>query len=161
MSEILRHPTPDDGADVWQLVRDTGVLDVNSLYAYAMWFRHFAGTCVVAEDGGEIVGFVTGYRLPEQPEAIFIWQVGVRSNHRGRGLASRLLRWVVHSQPDAHMLHTTITPSNTASRRLFRSLARHLDTDCQVGPGLSASQLGGTHESEELFRIGPFHQENP
>ena len=158
MSElVLRHPTVDDGLPVWRLVRDGGVLDLNSSYAYCATFRHFPRTCVVAEDDGAIAGFVTGYRIPERPDVLFVWQVGVAPTHRGRGLATQLLRWLV-TGTEARWLETTITPSNQASQHLFRGLARRLETGCEVSPGLSSVQLGSDHEAEELYRIGPFHR---
>ena len=150
----LRPPTPDDGLGAHQLVVDSGVLDVNSTYAYVATFRHFAGTCVVADDDGALAGFVTGYRLPDRPDVLFVWQVGVAASHRGQGLATRMLRHLVAAD-EVRWLETTITPSNAASRALFRGLARGLRTDLSVRPLFSADQLGEGHEPEELFRIGP------
>jgi len=160
MSIALRHPTADDGLAVHQLVIDTGVLDVNSSYAYVAHLHHFASSCVVAVLDGRIVGFVTGYLLPEQPDTLFVWQVGVSSAARGKGLAKRMLRWLLAAQPGATWLHTTVTPDNTASIALFHSLARSVQAELEVVDGFSTAQLGGGHLPENLFRIGPISQEN-
>lgn len=156
----LRHPTIDDGQAIWELVRATGVLDVNSVYAYVSICRHFADTGVVAVDGDAIVGFVTAYRKPAEPAVLFVWQVAVAEAGRGQGLATRMLAWLL-TEPGCtyvHHIETTVTPSNDPSRRLFESIARALDTDCRVAPCFSADQLGQGHEPEELFRIGPFER---
>ncbi|MDN5863155.1 MAG: L-2,4-diaminobutyric acid acetyltransferase, partial [Salinisphaera sp.] len=60
---ILRFPTLDDGAAIWQLVRDTGVLDENSAYASLLVAEHFAATSVVAEAeaAGAVIGFISAY----------------------------------------------------------------------------------------------------
>src|SRR5699024_502549 len=54
--ETLRAPTLDDGADVWTLIKETGVLDLNSSYSYLMWCTNFSDTSVVIETDDEIVG---------------------------------------------------------------------------------------------------------
>lgn len=156
MSLTLRNPTVEDGAPIHALVAATGVLDVNSLYAYLAVCAHHGATSVVAEEDGVLLGFVTAYRLPERPDTLFVWQVGVDERARGRGLATQMLRWLVEGLGVEH-LETTITPSNTASRRLFRGLADKLGAGCEVRDGFPSSLFTGTgHEPEELFRLGPF-----
>ena len=157
MSDItLRPATVDDGLAVHKLVVDTGVLDENSVYAYCAVFRHFPGASVVACRGDDIVGFVMGHPLPERPDHYFLWQVGVSEAARGVGLATRLLGWVVDNVSGTRFIETTITPDNTASRRLFRGFAAKRSTDIASSPGLSAAQLGPGHLPEELFLLGPF-----
>ncbi|MGD2116620.1 MAG: GNAT family N-acetyltransferase, partial [Acidobacteriota bacterium] len=78
----IRAATPEDGGAIWRLVKDSRVLDVNSSYAYLLWCKHFGHTSVVAELDGEPAGFVTGFRPPEHPEVIFVWQVAVAAAAR-------------------------------------------------------------------------------
>lgn len=155
----FRAATLADAREMWQLVRDSGVLDENSRYCYLLLCRDFGQTCVVACRGATIVGFVTAYRPPTHPETVFVWQIGVAEAARGQGLAKRLLRTLV-SLPaciDVRFLEATVTPSNTASRRLFQSFAKSLDVPCVVAEGFTADAFGGgDHEAEDLFRIGPF-----
>jgi L-2,4-diaminobutyric acid acetyltransferase len=157
MSARLRHPTPGDAPAVWRLVQDSGVLDPNSAYAYVVLFSHFPTTCAVAEREGQVVGFVTGYRIPARPAVHFVWQVGVREDHRGLGLATDMLLWLLGdgAPTPVHALEATVTPSNQASRRLFFGLARALQSSCVVRPGFPPELLGEGHEPEELFCIGP------
>src|SRR3546814_20772399 len=62
------------------------ILDTNSLYCNLLQCTHFAETCVLAERDGEISGWISGYRLVHDPEAMFVWQVAVHERARGRGL---------------------------------------------------------------------------
>jgi L-2,4-diaminobutyric acid acetyltransferase len=71
----LREPTSEDGAAVWQLIKDCAPLDRNSLYCNLLQCDHFASTCVAAELDGDIVGWVSGYIVPDSPDTLFIWQV--------------------------------------------------------------------------------------
>lgn len=161
MPEIqLREPNVGDAAGILQLVRCCGPLDVNSQYLYLLLCHHFAQTCAVAESGGVVVGFVSAYRPPADPETLFIWQVAVAAEARGQRLASRLIEQVL-SRPvcaDVRWLEATISPSNQPSRALFQSLTRQLRTECHVSPLFSEHVLSGAeaHEQEDLYRIGPF-----
>ncbi|RFA31076.1 diaminobutyrate acetyltransferase [Alkalilimnicola ehrlichii] len=166
MNETItfRNPTIDDGAAIWKVVKDSGVLDLNSAYLYLLLSKDFAETCAVAEMNGEIVGFITGYRPPGRESVIFVWQIGVDASARGKGLGKRLVSYLLRSQGarGASILETTISPSNDASRALFRGIARDLGVPCEVRPCFAASQFPGTgHEDEELFRIGPYDLSQP
>ncbi len=159
----LRQPTIADGGGMWRVVKESGVLDLNSSYLYLLMARDFARTCVVAEIAGDVVGFVTGYRRPDRPEAAFLWQVGVLPRAQGLGLGKRLVAAFLRAPgcQDATILETTITPDNAASRALFRAIARDLGTGCEVGPCFRAADFPEAgHEDEELFEIGPYSREN-
>jgi len=155
----LRPATVQDGAGMWEVARDTETLDLNSSYLYLLLARDFADTCVIAEHQGKVIGFASGYRRPRHPEVIFLWQVGIHPAWQGQGLGKRLVGAFLR-QPGADrasMLETTITPSNEPSRGLFESIARELDTDCQVSTCFAADDFPDAgHSAENLFRIGPY-----
>src|SRR5699024_11825128 len=77
-------PTKDDGAEVWELIKHTGVLDLNSSYSYLMWCEIFSETSIVVEREGNTVGFISGFIHPDQPDTLFIWQVAVDASERGK-----------------------------------------------------------------------------
>lgn len=153
-------PEVEHGAAMWQLVCDTGVLDVNSSYLYLMMCRYFGQTCLVAREAGQTLGFVMGFVPPESPETYFVWQIGVAAAARGRGLATRLLQEVLKLPAcrEVHFVETTITPSNQASRRLFKGLARRLGAELEIQTCFEVPHFPPltAHEAEELFLIGPF-----
>lgn len=159
MSEItIRRPVAADGAAVWRLARDLDSLETNSAYAYLLLCRDFGDSSRVALEGDRLLGFVVGYRPPRRPETVFVWQVGVHPEARGRGLAGRLLRELVRGPGSAGVtcLEATVTPDNEASRALFRSFARAVDAPCEIDPCFQPGDFPEPHEAEELFRIGPF-----
>lgn len=160
----FRHPTVADGAGMWDLVRECGVLDVNSCYAYLLICRDFSATSLVATqpdvltDGGheELLGFVTAYRPPARPSVLFVWQIGVSPAARNRGIAKSLLRELIGSEScrGIDSIEATIAPSNRASRRLFHSLAEELQGELRVAPGFASADFGSApHEPEETVRI--------
>lgn len=147
-------PTADDGPAMWRVAAGTGVLDVNSRYAYALWGRDFADTSIVARLDGEVVGFVTGYRRPSEPGVLFVWQVAVDEAVRGRGVAATLLDELVARVGCTHV-ETTITADNAASAALFGAFARRHGAAAERGELFGRDVLGDAHDAELLHRIGP------
>lgn len=158
---VYRMPTEKDGAEVWRLIKKTGVLDLNSSYTYLMWSAFFDKTSIVVEMDDQIVGFISGFIQPNNPNALFVWQVAVDASQQGKGLASRMLQMILHREScrNIRYLEATVSPSNKASQALFQKLARDLKTKCHVSEFFTESQFPGKgHEEELLFKIGPFHQ---
>jgi L-2,4-diaminobutyric acid acetyltransferase len=158
----LREPVPADAVGVTRLIRRTGPLDDNSHYAYLLLCHHFNETCAVAESSEGLVGFVSAYRPPRQPDTVFVWQIAVAEEARGQGLAMALLEEILSREAcaDVRYLEATVSPSNKASQALFRSLARRRETDCVVTELFPEELFAGAeqHEAEELYRIGPFRK---
>lgn len=138
------------------MARDSRTLDVNASYAYLLWCRDFASTSLVATVDGSPAGFVTGYRRPDRPETLMVWQVAVDEKHRGERVASRLLDDLVDGlDGPVSWLETTITADNEASIRLFGAFARSRGAEVAREPLFESSLFPDGHESELLFRIGP------
>ena len=55
-----------------------------------LFFEHFRETSFVAEEDGELVGFLNGFLSQTFPDEAYIHFVGVRPDRRGSGLASDL-----------------------------------------------------------------------
>lgn len=153
---LLRQPTIDDGADMWRVARDSIRLDLNTPYAYILWARDFHATSLVLEVDGTVGGFVTGYRRPEEPTTLMIWQVAVDEEFRGRGLAGELLDEVVR-RTGVYSLETTITADNGASQRLFASFAERHGAQHSVSDLFTEEHFpsGKDWDAELLHRITP------
>lgn len=155
----LRLPTKDDGYRLSQLVDQCPPLDPNSIYCNLLQCSHFAETGIAAEMDGDLVGFISGYIPPRQPDTIFIWQVAVHEKGRGQGLAKRMLKAIAGGDAcrDVTHMETTITADNEASWALFRSFARDLGAEVTDHEHFEKeAHFGGHHDSEYLLRIGPF-----
>lgn len=155
---VLRKPTDADGASMWRLARDSGVLDLNSPYAYLMFARFFEDTCVIAESGSEAVGFVTAFVPPDNPDIIFIWQIGVSEACRGQGIAKQMIHELLRRKEckSARFLEATVSPSNKASKALFTRMAKEFRTNCEISECFPTRLFpGGAHEAEWTYRIGP------
>ncbi|MBS3805219.1 MAG: diaminobutyrate acetyltransferase [Oleiphilaceae bacterium] len=154
----LRVPHKDDGYRLHQLVAQCPPLDENSIYCNLLQCSHFAETGVAAEKNGDLVGFISGYIPPRQPDTIFVWQVAVHEKGRGQGLAKRMLNEIVARDACSDVTHmeTTITEDNQASWALFRSFARDRGAELTHREFFEKdTHFGGEHDSEYLLRIGP------
>jgi len=147
----IRPTTAADGAEMWHLARGGG-LDLNSSYAYLLYARDFADTCRVATVDGNVVGFVMAHRPPGRPRSVFVWQVGVSSAARGRGVAGRMIEDLLDTL-DVDTLEATVTESNGASRALFGSIARNHGSEVVWHDFIRTEDFPDGHEAEPLLQI--------
>lgn len=156
----LRTPRSTDGMAIHSLVERCKPLDENSLYCNLLQASHFRDTSVVAEGpDGELLGFISGYLLPERDDTLFVWQVAVSADARGMGLGKKMLRKLVERNPEQAIsyLHTTVTPDNEASWGMFRSFAKDLDAPLETTVMFASDvHFRGEHDDEVLLQIGPF-----
>lgn len=154
---VYRSATPADGGEMWRFVREAGVLELNPSYAYILMSQHFGNTCLVAEAEGRMVGFVLAYVPPRQPDTIFVWQIGVAREVRGRGVGLHLLRQLLALDGcrNVRYLEASVTPTNKPSQNLFRAFARKWGVACRRLPFFPREFFPDAHEPEYLYRIGP------
>ncbi|MBB2891328.1 diaminobutyrate acetyltransferase [Flexivirga oryzae] len=152
---VVRPPEPSDGAQMWALARDGGELDLNSSYAYLLMARDFATTCRIAMSDNEIVGYVLGFRPPERPSHLFVWQVAVRGDQRGRGVARRMIGHLLETTESIDALEATVEETNSASRALFGSIARQHDAELTWSEGIPSAHFPDGHAGEPMLRIAP------
>jgi L-2,4-diaminobutyric acid acetyltransferase len=157
----LRPPVAADGYPLNKLVAASPPLDTNSVYCNLLQTSQFAETSVAACHKGELVGYISAYIPPSEPDTLFVWQVVVAEQARGQGLAKRMLRYLVDLPACAKLssLTTTITQDNKASWALFESLGR----DFGAAPTNSLlferdTHFAGQHDGEYLVRIAPLPQ---
>lgn len=154
---VLRTPRMEDGADIWRLIRSCGPLDENSLYCNLLQCDHFGDTCVVAErDDGTIVGWVSAYLLPDDPETLFIWQVAVDKRAQGAGLGKRMLNELLERDACAGVaaIKTTITSDNAASWGLFSSFTAANGGKMRREPHFRKHvHFEGEHDTEHMLTI--------
>lgn len=153
----FRKPKVSDGVRLWEIARDSKVLDLNSSYAYLLWCQDYAQTSVVAEVDDKVVGFVTGYLRPQLPDAVMVWQVAVDADQRGLGLAGKMLSQLMDRLEPRGIssLHTTISPDNTASQALFAGLAERRGMDFSREDLFSPTDFPDDHEPEDLYIVAP------
>ena len=155
---VFNQPDVKDGMLVHDLIQQCPPLDTNSSYCNLLQCSHFAETCITAKKNNQLIGFISGYRLPNQPSTLFIWQVAVSTSARGCGLASQMLLQLL-ARPSCQgvtQIETTITSNNEGSWALFTKLAKQLGAPLTRHNHFDRdTHFAGQHASELLARIGP------
>ena len=153
----FRQPVLSDGHAIYQLIKSCPPLDLNSSYLYFLQASHFSDTCLVAEQNGQIVGFISAYYQPDNLQSFFVWQVAIAESARGQGLAKAMLLALLKRQPNDSIitqLTCTISPSNKASQGLFRSFADVHGLTINSLPFIKDIHFGDeNHEAEDLYVI--------
>jgi len=157
----LQIPELTDGHSVHRLIERCPPLDTNSAYCNLLQCGHFAQTSVIAKSDSAVVGFISGYLLPDKPDTLFVWQVAIDATARGEGLATKMLDRLLTRPTLSHVkfLETTITDDNQASWALFTRFAQRKNVElCKSEYLDKTTHFSDEHDSESLVRLGPFNQ---
>ena len=161
----IKNPDSDNGYQISELIKNSPPLDLNSTYLYFIQSHYFNKTCAIAvNEIDRVIGFVSGFQDPRKKDTLFIWQVAISKDARGNGLASKLIHFILQEHPHMQFIETTITKDNTSSISLFNKISQELNTNIIEEPFLDKTKhFLNQHDSENLFRIGPFKilKENP
>lgn len=155
----LRKPTAEDGPAVSELVSACPPLDENSCYCHLLQCTDFSDTCSLAEANDQPVGWVSGYLPPREPSTLFIWQVAVHPAARGLSLGKQMILDILRRRicVGIDRLKTTVTPDNSASRGMFRSLSKTLDGSHHEEVHFERERhFDSRHNSEHLITIADF-----
>jgi L-2,4-diaminobutyric acid acetyltransferase len=156
---VIRKPEKSDAIEIYDLVKNSKVLDLNSEYLYLLQSTHFSPTSSVALYENKIIGFVSGYLIPEQVNDLFVWQVAVDEKFRGNDIARRLIMNIVKRDSlNIHNIQTTVSPSNNSSLRVFKKVADELGTKIEGSKFFESNDFKDSHEEEVLYKIGPFNK---
>ncbi len=154
-------PSREDGWAVSQLISASPPLDTNSVYCNLLQCHHFAGTSVAVRLDGDLVGFVSGYLIPDKPDTLFVWQVAVAEKARGHGVASQMIAHILNREAcqAVRYIETTITAANEASWALFGRVAeRYGAPQSSADLFIRDQHFSGQHDTERLVTIGPLRR---
>src|SRR5437773_3794592 len=120
----IRNAEPSDYDRVSPIVDDWwGGRQMRALLP-RLFFEHFRETSFVAEEDGELVGFLNGFLSQTFPNEAYIHFVGVRPDRRGSGLARELYErfFAVARAHERSLVRCVTAPANEASLAFHRAL---------------------------------------
>jgi ribosomal protein S18 acetylase RimI-like enzyme len=119
---ILRHAEPDDHARVVAVVDDWWGGRAMADMLPHLFFVHFRDTSFVAEEDGELAGFLCGFRSQTFADEAYVHFVGVNPAFRGRGVGRRLYERFYAAIAPRRVVRCVTSPVNEASVAFHTSL---------------------------------------
>lgn len=119
-----------------------------------LFFVHFQSTSFVAEQDGQIAGFVTGFVSQTFLDEAYIHFVGVNPNYRKSGIARALYDKFFEAVSDAGIrtVRCVTSPVNKASIAFHRSLGFSIKEGGKLMDGVSVFEdYDGPGEDRVLF----------
>ena len=137
--------------DLQTIINEIGNLDKYSSYLYLLLSRYFPGSCLVALENNNIVGFVTSFTTKN---TLFIWQIGVRKDYKRLGIASQLLHKLIKGLNNIQNIEFTISSSNVSSLHLFQKFSTYLNSKMIKIDSFSSNLFAEkSHEEEDIYSI--------
>jgi ribosomal protein S18 acetylase RimI-like enzyme len=90
ISTLVRNAFPDDFIEVNNKSKEWADLVIEREFIYHVFIDHFKSTCFIAEDRGEMIGYLLGYRSQTHPELAVIHLIQVAPRLRGNGVGRRM-----------------------------------------------------------------------
>lgn len=123
MNQItIRNACGADSALLRSLAAACGTLDVHTPYTYWVACQYHGSSIFILEDAGTPVGYLMAL---DNPDCVFLWQIGILASYRGKGLSQLLYERVMDFASAAQKpLQVTIAPENKASYGALASICR-------------------------------------
>lgn len=129
----IRKIREEEFLDIHGFVSDCKPLESYDEHFYKIMLRYFGNTCFVAESGNNIAGILIGFVSQADRKTYFLWQIGVSSDTRGKGVGSAILEHVEREirQLGCQRIELTIDPENIPSRRMFEKKGYRNISKCE------------------------------
>jgi L-2,4-diaminobutyric acid acetyltransferase len=153
---VLRTPETKDKGRVTAPVGTALPRDTRGISGTVVGQDAFHETSVLAEMNGELLGRITGYLLPYDPETLFIWHIEVSDAAPGTALSMRMLRHLLQQKSCAGVtrVQTVISSDDEAPWLQFRQFAGKQNTSMDIQPYYTqALEPHKRHENDNLVTI--------
>lgn len=119
----LRHVEEKDAPSLRFLAMHCAPLDVHTPYTYWVVANHYGDGSFILEDNGKPIGFIM---TVETASFLFVWQIGVLHEYRGKGLSQILIEAVFgYAAQKQKNMEVTIAEDNIASYSAFSHFCNH------------------------------------
>ena len=108
-----------------------------------LFFVHFHDTSFVAEEDGELAGFLCGFLSQTYPDQAYVHFVGVAPDHRKSGLASELYERFFEAARAAGRtsVHCVTSPENTGSVAFHTRVGFEVEAEVEGYDGSGESRV--------------------
>ncbi len=121
----IRNCKEEDIDEVMGLVRLCKPLVLHNDFTYWILFKYFGDTCFVIAGDDKIVGYVSGVTSTAQKGVLYLWQIAIAPDYRGKNYAKFLIEKMLNvaRKKKCKSLQFSVSPKNEASFSLFSRFA--------------------------------------
>lgn len=151
---VIRHAKPSDYPPIIAVVDAWWDGRPMAAMLPKLFFVHFQPTSFVAEQGGEIVGFVVGFVSQTFPDVAYLHFVGVHPGFRGSGLGRTLYERFFAAAKDLNcrMVRCVTSPVNKGSIAFHRRMGFYVEAGDKIIDGIAVHEsYDGKGEDRVLF----------
>ena len=149
---LIRNVRSNDTPIIQSLAIKCSPLELHTEYTYWVCTHLFQCSSFILELDKYPIGYIMAI---ENTSTVFIWQIGITSEHRGKGLSKHLIGACVnYAKSVKKNLEVTISENNEESYRAFRNYCRRngLVFSC-LGDAEILDADGVLFELEKLYSI--------
>jgi ribosomal protein S18 acetylase RimI-like enzyme len=120
--------------------------------AHPVFFYELGDEALIAEEDGEVVGFLLGFVAPSEPKTAYVHLSGIHPEHRRQGVGKKLYQAFLSRAKAAGVTRAKAitTVGNEASRRFHEAMGFTVTTDPDyAGPRRSRVVFEKTLTGEE------------
>ncbi|MDC7239177.1 MAG: GNAT family N-acetyltransferase [Spirochaetales bacterium] len=153
---MIRNIKKSDLPEIRKLVAACHPLGFHTLYTYWVLQHHFGDLCFVSEEEGRLAGLITGLVSGSEGDTAFLWQIGVRPDFQGQGIAGHLVDCFASAVRNKGLgrIQLSIDPENPVSIKTFESFARKEGLVFRKIERISLSdEFSDYPEEEDLYEI--------
>ncbi len=150
----VRNITEKDVLLIRNIAKQCYPLDVHTHYTYWVVTKYYNDCSYIIESNGTPIGYIMAV---DTPTILFIWQIGILKEYRGKHLSERLISMVVrHAKKLNKDIEVSIAPDNKASYFSFKNYCEKYEIEFEeIGEvNIHDPHESDFHEYEILYRIG-------
>jgi predicted GNAT superfamily acetyltransferase len=122
VAPVIRQAEPSDYGRVIDVIDDWWGGRQMAAMLPKLFFVHFRDTSFVADDDGELAGFICGFRSQTYADEAYVHFVGVDPRRRGSGLARELYERFFAAVAPRSVVRAVTSPVNEASVAFHRAI---------------------------------------
>ncbi|KYC45715.1 MAG: Acetyltransferase (GNAT) family protein [Candidatus Methanofastidiosum methylothiophilum] len=153
---IIRNCTVEDVDKVRRFVNECKPLDLHTPFTYWALFNYFPNLCFLMEEEENVIGFISGLRSSIENNMVYLWQIGVSKDQRGKNYASVLIDHFIKGviSIECDKIQVSIAPQNQSSNNTFFKYAKiHSYNFGKIGEVKYHDKLTDKKEYEILYQI--------
>ncbi|MCC7572272.1 MAG: GNAT family N-acetyltransferase [Candidatus Methanofastidiosum sp.] len=153
---IIRNCTVEDVDRIRKFVDRCKPLELHTPFTYWTLFNYFSNLCFLMIEEDELIGFISGIKGLLDKEVVYLWQIGISKDHRGKNYASVLIDNFIKAviELDCNKIQVSISPDNEVSYKAFlKYVKEHSYSLSKIDEVKYYDTLSDKKEFEMIYQI--------